>query len=130
MIWEVIEKVHTNLLTRKWKHFETMTKELVWIIFYFNINTWKNLGYAIFMNQLGESTLHPSKFVISNTKKLHWVFWYVWTPQTWSPMVVKKMYVAYFMHIDFIQSSSSNHWMGFNFYSKWTLSSKMLSCTF
>jgi hypothetical protein len=93
-------KVHTNLLTWKWKHFETMTKELVWILFYFRINTWKNLGYTIFMNRLGKSTLHPPKIVVTNTKKLHWFFWYMWTPQTWGPMVVEKMYVIYFMHID------------------------------
>jgi hypothetical protein len=23
-------------------------------------------------------------------------------PQTWSPMAIEKMYVTYFMHIDFI----------------------------
>jgi hypothetical protein len=30
-------------------------------------------------------------------------------PQTWDPMAVEKMYIIYFMHIDFIQSSSFNH---------------------
>jgi hypothetical protein len=40
------------------------------------------------------------------------------------------MYVIYFMHIDFIQSSSSNHWMKFKFDSEWTLNYKILSCTF
>jgi len=25
-------------------------------------------------------------------------------PQTWSPMAFEKMYIIYFMHIDFIQS--------------------------
>jgi len=42
--------------------------------------------------------------------------------QTWSPMAIEKMYVIYFMHIDFIQSSSSNHWIKLNFDSKWTSS--------
>jgi len=50
-------------------------------------------------------------------------------PQAWGPMAVEKMYIIYFMHF-FIQSSSSNHWNKFNFDSKWTLNSKMLSCTF
>jgi len=34
------------------------------------------------------------------------------------------------MYINFIKSSSSNHWIKINFDSKWTLSSKMLSCNF
>jgi hypothetical protein len=51
-------------------------------------------------------------------------------PQTWSPMVIEKMYFVYFMHIDLIQISSSNHWIKLNYDSKWTLSSKILSCTF
>jgi hypothetical protein len=51
-------------------------------------------------------------------------------PQTWCLMAIEKMYVIYFMYIDFIQLSSSNHWIKLNFDSKWTLSSKMLSCTF
>jgi hypothetical protein len=38
--------------------------------------------------------------------------------QTWSLMVIEKMYIIYFMHIDFIQSSSSNHWIKFNFESQ------------
>ncbi len=46
-----------------------MTKELVWILFYFKINKWKNLKYTIFMNQLGESTLHPPEIVVTNTQK-------------------------------------------------------------
>jgi len=45
-------------------------------------------------------------------------------------MAIEKMYVTYFMHIDFIQISSFNHWIEFNFDSKWALSSKMFSCTF
>ncbi len=36
-------------------------------------------------------------------------------PQTWGLMAIKKMYVIYFMHIDFIQFSSSNHWIKLNF---------------
>jgi hypothetical protein len=47
-------------------------------------------------------------------------------PQTWG--LVEKMYIIYFMHIDFIQSSSFNHWIKLNFDSKWTLNSKILSC--
>jgi len=43
-------------------------------------------------------------------------------------MAIKKMYIIYFMHIDFIQSSLFNHLIKLNFDSKWTLSSKMLSC--
>jgi hypothetical protein len=31
--------------------------------------------------------------------------------QTWSLMAIEKMYVIYFMHIEFIQSSSYNHWI-------------------
>jgi hypothetical protein len=50
--------------------------------------------------------------------------------QTWGLMVVENMYVIYFMHIDFIQIFSFNHWIKFNFDSKWNLSSKILSCTF
>jgi hypothetical protein len=34
------------------------------------------------------------------------------------------------MHIDFIQSSSSNDWIKLSFDSMWTLISKLLSCTF
>jgi len=49
--------------------------------------------------------------------------------QTWGSMAVEKMYIIYIMHIDFIQSSSSNHWIKFNFDFKWALSSKILSCT-
>jgi hypothetical protein len=30
-------------------------------------------------------------------------------PQTWSPMADKKLHIIYVVHIDFIQSSSSNH---------------------
>jgi hypothetical protein len=33
-------------------------------------------------------------------------------------MVIEKMYVIYFMHIDFIQSFSSNHWIKLNFESQ------------
>jgi hypothetical protein len=51
-------------------------------------------------------------------------------PQTWGHMVVEKLYVIYCMYIDFFQSSSSNCWIKINFDSKWTLSSKMLSCNF
>jgi hypothetical protein len=51
-------------------------------------------------------------------------------PQTWGPMAIEKMYIIYFMHNDFIQLFSSNHWIKLNFDSKWTLSSKILSCTF
>jgi hypothetical protein len=29
--------------------------------------------------------------------------------QTWGPMAIEKKNVKYFMHIDFIQSFSSNH---------------------
>jgi len=29
--------------------------------------------------------------------------------------VIEKMYVIYFMHIDFIQSFSSNHWIKLSF---------------
>jgi hypothetical protein len=36
----------------------------------------------------------------------------------------------YYVYIDFIQSSSSNHWIKINFDSKWILSSKMLLCKF
>jgi hypothetical protein len=36
--------------------------------------------------------------------------------------------VTYFIYIDLIQSSSSNYWIKISFDSKWTLSSKMLSC--
>ncbi len=48
--------------------------------------------------------------------------------QTGGPMAIEKMYIIYIMHIDFIQSSSSNHWIKLNFDSKWLLSSKILSC--
>jgi phosphatidylserine synthase len=47
-------------------------------------------------------------------------------PQTWGHVVVEKMYITYFMHIDFIQSFSYNHWIKLNFDSKWALSFKML----
>jgi hypothetical protein len=45
-------------------------------------------------------------------------------------MAIENMYIIYFMHIDFIQLSSSNHWIKLNFDSKWTLSFKMLSYMF
>jgi hypothetical protein len=48
-------------------------------------------------------------------------------PQTWSLIV---LLIIYCMYIDFIQSSSFNCWIEINFDSKWTLSSKMLSCKF
>jgi hypothetical protein len=32
-------------------------------------------------------------------------------PQTRGPMAIEKMYVIYFMHIDFIQMSSFNYWI-------------------
>jgi hypothetical protein len=38
-------------------------------------------------------------------------------PQTWGPMAIENMYVIYFKHIDFIQFSSSNYWIKFNFVS-------------
>ncbi len=30
-------------------------------------------------------------------------------------MVVEKLYIIYFVYIDFIQSSLSNHWIKINF---------------
>jgi hypothetical protein len=30
-------------------------------------------------------------------------------------MAIKEMYIIYFMHVDFIQSSSSNHLIKLNF---------------
>jgi len=30
-------------------------------------------------------------------------------------MAIEKMYIIYFMHIDFIQFSSFNHWIKLNF---------------
>ncbi len=41
--------------------------------------------------------------------------------------ITHNIYVLYF---DFIQSSSSNHWIKINLDLKWNLSSKMLLCTF
>jgi hypothetical protein len=35
--------------------------------------------------------------------------------QTWGLMAIEKMYVIYFMHIDFIQFFSSNYWIKLNF---------------
>jgi hypothetical protein len=32
-------------------------------------------------------------------------------PQTWGPMATEKKFIIYCMHIDFIQLSSSNHWI-------------------
>jgi hypothetical protein len=51
-------------------------------------------------------------------------------PQIWSPMDVEKLWIINCMYINFIQFSSSNRWVKINFDSKWTLSSKMLSCKF
>ncbi len=36
------------------------------------------------------------------------------------------MYVIHFMHIDFIYSSSSDHWIKLNFNSKWTLNKNVV----
>jgi hypothetical protein len=109
-------KVHTNLLTWKWKHFETMTKELVWILFYFRINTWKNLGYTIFMNRLGKST--PPKNRSHKHKKIALVLLvHVDTTNMRPYGCWKNVRYIFYAHW-FIQSSSFNHWMRFNFYSK------------
>jgi hypothetical protein len=51
-------------------------------------------------------------------------------PQTWGPMADKKLHIIYLVHVDFIQSFSSNHWIKINLDLKWNLSSKMLLCTF
>ncbi len=51
-------------------------------------------------------------------------------PQTWGPMVNKKLHIIYVVYICFIQSFSSNHWIKINLYLKWNLSSKMLLYTF
>jgi hypothetical protein len=50
-------------------------------------------------------------------------------PQTWGHMANKKLHIIYVVYIDFIRSSSSNHWIEINLDLKWKLSSKML-CTF
>jgi hypothetical protein len=42
----------------------------------------------------------------------------------------KVINYIYYMYINFILFFSYNHWMKINFDSKWTLSSKMLSCKF
>jgi hypothetical protein len=51
-------------------------------------------------------------------------------PQTWGPMVDKKLHIIYVVYTNFIQLSSSNHWIEINLNLKWNLSSKMLLCTF
>jgi hypothetical protein len=51
-------------------------------------------------------------------------------PQTWAFMVDKKLHIIYVVYIDFIQSSSSNHWIKINLDLKWNLNSKILLCTF
>jgi hypothetical protein len=51
-------------------------------------------------------------------------------PQTWGPMANKKLHIIYGVYINFIQSSSSNHWIEINLDLKWNLNSKMLLCTF
>jgi hypothetical protein len=51
-------------------------------------------------------------------------------PQTWGLMVDKKLQIIYVVYIDFIQSSSSNHWIKIKFDLKWNLNPKMLLCTF
>jgi hypothetical protein len=51
-------------------------------------------------------------------------------PQTWGPMVNKKLHIIYVVYIDFIQSSSFNYWIVINFDLMWNLISKMLLCTF
>jgi hypothetical protein len=50
-------------------------------------------------------------------------------PQTWGLMGIEKIYIIYFMHIDFIQFSSFDRWIKLNFDSEWALSSKTLSYT-
>jgi hypothetical protein len=50
--------------------------------------------------------------------------------QTWDPMTIYKTKVIYYVYIDLIQSSSSNHWIKIDFDSKWTLNLKKFSWEF
>jgi hypothetical protein len=63
-------------------------------------------------------TIRKKKDFISGSSIIFSVFFGLvmcYESQTWRPMAIGKMYVIYFMHIDFFQFFSSNHWIKFNF---------------
>ncbi len=88
---------------------------------------------CIINSQFWDKTINLRKKWFSNWPLYYFLFFCLvmcHESQTWGLVAIEKMYIIYFMHIDLIQSSSSNHWTKFNFDSKWALNYKILSCTF